>query len=50
MFFVRPFLIAALVFGGWLGMKAERFLAEDRCRDAGGAVNERQVCIGARGP
>lgn len=50
MFLLRPVSIAVLILGGWLGMKAERFLAADRCRDAGGAVNERNVCIGARGP
>jgi hypothetical protein len=42
----RPFTIAVLIFGGWLGMKAERFIAEDRCRDAGGIVDVRGICTG----
>lgn len=50
MFFLRPLTIATLVLGGWLGMKAERLLAEGRCRDAGGEMSQDAVCIGAEAP
>ena len=42
----RPFTIAVLILGGWLGMKAERFLEEGRCRNAGGVVDARGICTG----
>jgi hypothetical protein len=37
-----------LVFGAsvYIGMQLERRLAEDRCLDAGGAVNARGICVG----
>lgn len=47
MFLFRPFTIALLVLGGWLGMEAERFLAEGRCVNAGGTMDDRGVCRGA---
>ncbi len=46
MFFFRPFTIALLVFGGWLGIKADRFLHDSKCRNAGGIVDERNICTG----
>lgn len=42
----RPFTIAVLVLGIWLGLKAEKFFNEDRCRNAGGVVDVRGVCTG----
>jgi hypothetical protein len=42
----RFLTIATLVLGGWLGMKAERFLHQDRCRDVGGIVDDRGICTG----
>jgi hypothetical protein len=46
----RPFTIAVLILGAWLGMKAERFLQVDRCLDAGGAVDTRGICTGVPRP
>lgn len=46
----RPLTIAVLIFGGWLGMKAERFLQVDRCLDAGGMVDARGICTGVPRP
>jgi hypothetical protein len=47
---IRVLTVVLLVAGGWAGMKAERLLAADRCRGAGGTVNAQGICIGARGP
>lgn len=46
----RLLTLAALILGGWLGMKAERFLQADRCRGAGGVVVESGVCAGVPRP
>jgi hypothetical protein len=47
MFLFRPFSIALLVLGGWLGMQAEAYLAKGRCANAGGVTDDRGVCRGA---
>ena len=44
---LRLLAIALLAAGFWAGMKAERFLMEDRCLDAGGHVDARSFCQGA---
>jgi hypothetical protein len=44
----RLMAIIFLAVGIWLGIKAERFLMEDRCLDASGTVDARGVCIGAQ--
>lgn len=41
---LRLFAIIFLAAGVWLGMKAERFLHDDRCRDAGGQVDVAGIC------
>jgi hypothetical protein len=45
---LRPLTIAVLILGGWFGMKAERFLQDGRCLTAGGVVDARGLCMGAR--
>jgi hypothetical protein len=45
---LKLFAIAFLAGGVWLGVKAERFLMEDRCLDAGGTIDDRGICYGAR--
>ncbi|MBB4023509.1 hypothetical protein GGR17_003338 [Confluentimicrobium naphthalenivorans] len=45
---LRLFMICGLAAGVWLGMKAERFLQQDRCLGAGGVVDTRGFCSGAR--
>ena len=44
----RPLAVTVLVLGIWLGLKAEKFFNQDRCRDAGGVVDARGVCVGVR--
>ncbi|TCP40429.1 hypothetical protein [Rhodovulum marinum] len=44
---LRLFAILFLFGGVWLGMKLERSILADRCRDAGGQVDPRGLCIGA---
>lgn len=42
----RLFAIFFLAAGIWVGLKAERFLAERRCYEAGGEVGDQGICLG----
>jgi hypothetical protein len=44
---LRPLNIAILVLGLWLGVKVGGLLHESRCREAGGEVDARGLCLGA---
>lgn len=46
MFLFRPFTIAVLLVGAWLGMRAEQVLDTGRCRNAGGIEDARGICTG----
>jgi len=45
---LRLFAILFLFGGVWLGMTLERTILSDRCLDAGGEVDARGLCIGAK--
>jgi len=42
-------VIVSLSLGIWLGVKANRFMLDDRCLDAGGSVAATGICIGVTG-
>jgi hypothetical protein len=44
----RPLTLLTLALGIWLGFKADRFLHEGTCLSAGGRVDPRGLCMGAR--
>lgn len=44
----RLMTIAFILFGGWLGIRAERFMHDSRCREAGGQVDTQGLCRGLR--